>query len=370
MTLVTLNVPIGGGPIITADLLVTSPVRSGAQARNLTPARSKHSGDRAGALYVYQMRQKLVMVTPHLMMGASGLLTDILRVLDHLRAVIGSKQVSLRQLEEIVVGSPIGAMKRIQFEAVGRFEDQVFNAGWNDLVISKNPEIRACGSGAKAYSKFLGEYSFSGWNLRDGQPNDTDRLLARAFMQSAKFLADEYFLGTPLKNQFGGYWQIGGYFDDQIKLIGDISFAFWRADKTPSGQLALSMQPFFVSSHYRNGFLVLQMIEAIGPLRSDAELQMRDNVFVMSGIDSHLSRRDAEAVERPNFSTTLLCSVLRIGGAIPPLYHITFRRNANKDHGIRVIVDSDKITLGFRGDVIAAMEDAIRKGIPTQGEGG
>jgi hypothetical protein len=176
------------------------------------------------------------------------------------------------------------------------------------LPTSRFGEIAMMGMGTNAFNKMRGEIDFdsSEYSVGDvaGQAPPYMMHMGTALHMASSFMQRDLFT-DPVKDQFGGGYELAGVFEKRLIKVPNVAFFFWfvglDSEKSSSTLLAYPMYVF--RNTYHNDILVITRLEYLNGTPGE----YRRGVYVVPPIYRTLATNEWNSIQVPEFDAPVNC---------------------------------------------------------------
>lgn len=344
-------------PIIFGDLLLSgSPTTEGlrlpttGKVIELTPNRCEPSP--------VGLRQKVSLISENLVMGWSG---NYLTAKDILHDLYWESQIEPFTRESL--GQYLQARRIILREQgvslLGYIEDEEGIArigyGHYPTMTKEHGEIGYIGLGSRSLDQLLYRVP-EGPSVINGDLDIADQAIHYALSLTGLMIVDEFSTDVPMRQLFGGGYEIAYSSDGRFHKLDNVSYLFWPV-KCSSSEINISNPVLLINLSYENDILVFRRIEFDN---SSCNTSINQSWFAILPIHRNVNKSELHGLVLPRLNMNIMCNcfVVTHESKDPEILVRTDYRRDLERH-MRFIEDDDNVTFKIEENYLEDVAKAI-----------
>lgn len=370
------NFDVEGRPVLLGDLLLSMPDDGREYARLPIPFNfdlNRELRSKNHTHIVCGLDQKLILLSPHLAVAWTGLLSEA--------------EIAIRELAKHVdtAGHDADALnsffelhrtKRHHLYLTGitlecgsdgktlvrKFAFRFSNGRDKERTSARFGQCFVAGSGAEDFTKLLDFAEVNRLNLKGSRNcNPCENAVFVALTLAAQLSGEQARTGSGLAKLYGGGYEIMTLFDNELRKVGEIAYHLYEAKLEKDGAVTIDFHQIIKYSYANDNLLIRRLLLAKPP-----ELCI-DDLFVI--LPLHKRPSDEEKVElerslsRPSFDSIFYVFYIHILQAKPEgrIAQLIYYRGKDGAPPIRILEEQDafEISEELRERIISVVQRRV-----------
>lgn len=362
-----------GSPMLLGDILLSGDgaIATAFQAGpNEMMIPSRGVTDTSTGIHARSLASKIAIINEDFAIAWAGCFQSAKRLITHIYDQARTGIHSVNEINDYFSTADYDDIQKTKlillFRSANDINDETgWRMEWRNTDLEFNHTIfgnvRCAGSGARSLQITLKSFASDQIETLSGASEDKGLVaFAKSAMLAGHLLTTDLSSDDPVRNSFGGGFEIAYIGESGIKKMGDITYIFWQINDDWN---QLILIPIVVNVKYEGDLLVIKRFQGVQardiPISSD-QRNYGTNVFGIGPIYRDFLPSDFDSVMNNQFNSEHQCHFILIPNKNDPIFSYFCDINAKQSH-TKFEWKDDRLDIAIHNEFRKHIEDFFIK---------